>query len=328
MTALPDLRRFGALLVALGIVIALLVVASVFGDIQAYRHLWGGLRWEVVALILVLALLNHGVRYWRWERLTRRASGVDFRCARMLPVYAAGSVFIFTPARLGEAVKSVYARQYCGVSVSASLPVLLLERVGDVLVMALLAATGLLILGENANLLAGGLVLGAALLALWLWRPALRWLAGRNFIPPGWRQNLELVSVTAGASQRALLTPSSLGLNLCLGATAWILEVTIYYLSLVALGLSPAGSHYIFALAAFPLASLGGSVSFLPAGLGVTEGGLAALGLFLGGLPPETAVFAALLSRLAILGVVLLTGFAGMTWLSRLRRHDDESRAA
>jgi len=313
-------RRFGTLLFALGIIIALAVAASVSGDLQAYRHLWGGLRWEIVAVILVLALVNHGVRYWRWERLIRRASRVGFNRGAMLPVYAAGSLFIFTPARLGEAVKSVYAREHCGVPVSASVPVLVLERVADVLVMALLAGTGLLVLGERVSLVAGGVVLGAALLALVLWRPTLGWLAGRNFISASWRRNLWQVIDTAAASQRALLQPASLGLNLWLGAAAWTLEVTVYYLSLVALGLSPEVSLYIYALAAFPLASLGGSVSFLPAGLGVTEGGLAALGLFLGGLSQETAVSAALLSRVAILGVVLLTGLVALVWLQRLPR--------
>ena len=117
-------------------------------------------------------------------------------------------------------------------------------------------------------------------------------------------------------SQRSLFRPGALGINLAVGAAVWTLEVTIYYLALTALGLSPGIALYVFALAVFPLASLGGSLSFLPAGLGVTEGGLAALAVFLGGLSPETAVFSALLARAAILGVVLFTGMPALLRLA------------
>jgi len=311
------IRRFWGLLAGLGLLIALVVLASVYGDMQTYGHLWSGLRWDIVALILALAVLNHGLRYWRWERLTARVSEVKIEHRAMLPAYLAGSVFIFTPGRIGEAMKSVYAREYCGVPVSTSVPVLVLERVADVLVMTLLAGTGLLLLGERANLIAGGIVIGLALLLLVSWRPLLNWFAVRRFLPNAWRTTLAQVSATAQASQRSLLRPGSLGINLAVGAAAWTLEVTIYYLALAALGLAPGMALYIFALAVFPLASLGGSLSFLPAGLGVTEGGLAALAVFLGGVSPETAVFAALLARAAILGVVLLAGMPALLRLTR-----------
>jgi len=71
------------------------------------------------------------------------------------------------------------------------------------------------------------------------------------------------------------------------------------------------------ALAVFPLASLGGSMSFLPGGLGVTEGGITALSILLGGLPQVAVVLSALLSRLAILGVVVLAGVASVLFLRR-----------
>jgi glycosyltransferase 2 family protein len=313
----PNIRRWGGLLAGLGLLIALVVLASVFGDMQTYRHLWGGLRGDIVALIFGLAILNHGLRYWRWERLTARVATVEFKRRAMLPVYLAGSVFIFTPGRLGEAVKSVYAREYCGVPVSASVPVLVIERVADVLVMTLLAGTGLLLQGERASLMAGGIVVGVALLLLVSWRPLLGWFAARRFVTAAWRVTLTQIIDTAQASQRSLLRPSALGTNLALGTSAWMLEIMIFYLALVALGVSPGIDLYIFALAAFPLASLGGSLSFLPAGLGVTEGGLAVLAIFLGGLSPETAVFAAFLARAAILGVVLLTGLPALLRLAR-----------
>jgi len=80
-------------------------------------------------------------------------------------------------------------------------------------------------------------------------------------------------------------------------------------------------SHlFVLALAVFPLASLGGSISLLPGGLGATEGGLTALGILLGNLSVETVVLAALLSRAAILGVIVFAGIASVLFLPRVPR--------
>jgi len=69
---------------------------------------------------------------------------------------------------------------------------------------------------------------------------------------------------------------------------------------------------FLVALAVFPLASLAGSLSLVPGGLGMTEVGLVGLGVLLGGLPTEVAVLAALLSRAAILGTVVAAGLISM----------------
>ena len=96
---------------------------------------------------------------------------------------------------------------------------------------------------------------------------------------------------------------------------AWLGEVVIYFFSLAALGETVDLHLIMVALAVFPLASLGGSLSFLPAGVGVTEGSLAGLGILIGGLASETALMAALLSRVAILGFVVVAGLGAVALL-------------
>ena len=87
----------------------------------------------------------------------------------------------------------------------------------------------------------------------------------------------------ASESQRALFSSKALSVNLTLGTFAWMVEVTIYFVSLYAVGVTVDFPLFFLALAVFPLASLGGSLSFLPGGLGITEGGIVALGILLGG---------------------------------------------
>ncbi len=313
-------RRVGALLAGVGILTSILAVILVVGDLREIRILWDELRWHSLVWVVPLAVANHGLRYWRWEILLKLVASSSFKRSIAVLLFSAGSLLVFTPARVGEVAKSVYARDSFGIPMATSLPILVVERLGDAVVMALLATLGLLLIGETTNLLLACIILGAALLILVVGRPLLewgtRWKLFRLQVGSRLGQTLSL----ANASQHSLLAPRPLGVSLALGTGAWVAEVLIYFLCLSAIGV-PVDSHlFVVALAVFPLASLGGSLSFLPGGLGATEGGLTALGILLAGLSLETAILAALLSRAAILGTIVLAGIVSLLFLNRMPR--------
>jgi len=176
---------------------------------------------------------------------------------------------------------------------------------------------GLLLLGETSNLWLAVAILGVAVLAFIIAPPVLtrvtRWRVARMWANTRLGQMLSL----ANESRRTLLAPRVLGTNLALGTGAWTVEVLIYFFSLASVGATMEPHLFVLALAVFPLASLGGSLSFLPGGLGATEGGLVALAILLGGTSAEMALLAALISRVAILGVVVVAGLLSLPILHR-----------
>ena len=313
-------RRFGALFAALGLLISVIAVTFLIGDLHKVRVIWDELRWWNLLWVALLAVANHFVRYWRWNILLKRVASQDIRISTAFYLFSAGSLLIFTPARIGEVAKSIYTRDFFGIPIATSLPVLVLERLADFVVMALLASLGLLIIGDTKNLVLAFVILGVTLVVLVLWRPVVEciahWRIGRRWIDTKLGQVLSL----ANASQRSLFVPSALGISLGLGICAWMTEVVIYFFVLSAIGATADLNLFLVALAVFPLASIGGSLSFLPGGLGATEGGLVVLGVLLGGLSAETAVLAALLSRAAILGMVVIAGIVSLLFLHRVPR--------
>jgi len=265
--------------------VASLVVAVVLvGGFRETAYRLEGLRWPWLAGSAVLALVDYGLRYLRWELLLRQVARVEVRRTTGVLVYSAGSLLIFTPARLGEVAKSVYARDFLGIPIAASLPVLVAERFNDVAVMAALAGLGLVLLGETSALWLSGATLGAVLvvaaLATLLSDHWLRRLTGWWKMSTRVRTMLSL----ANQSRQLLLTPLALGTNLGLGTLAWSVQVSLYFFSVAALGMPLHPQLFVVALAVYPLASLAGALSLLPAGLLATEGGLVALGILLGGL--------------------------------------------
>ena len=306
------------LLAAAGVLAAVLAATAVLGDLRRADLTLGDLDWRWIVWTVPLAAADHGIRFLRWEMLLSTVSKTQPGLAGSGLPYLAGSLFIFTPARAGEVAKSLYARDRQGIPVPTSLPILAAERITDLGVMAGLGCIGLVLLGEPANLVEAGAVLAFTAVLLTVAGPLLDKLGGRGF---GWLRlgkRLGQMLQMADESRRDLMAPRTLARSGGLGAAAWLAEVLVYFCALAAAGLSPGWGLFVVALAVFPLASMAGSLSLLPAGLGVTEGGLVALAVLFGGADSNTAVLAALLSRAAILGVVIGAGLVAL-WLLRRR---------
>ena len=309
--------RLGALLTAIGLLSAILIVIAIVGESGELGDILGGIHWSSLIILVLLAIVNHALRYWRWELLLRRTTSGEFKRSTAILLFSAGSLLIFTPARVGEIAKSVYARDFFNIPVATSFPILVVERIADIFVMALLASLGLILLGEPFNLLLGGIILGIILAVVVFRRPLLKWGYRWSVNRFGTDSRLGQTLSLANDSQSQLTSPDALGATVALGTSAWMIEVAIFFFSLLAVGIPISVHLFTIALAVFPLASLGGSLSFLPGGLGVTEGGIVALGILLGGLSQEAIVLSALLSRLAILGVVVLAGVVSVLLLRR-----------
>ncbi|MCP4613255.1 MAG: flippase-like domain-containing protein [Planctomycetes bacterium] len=313
------LGRFGTLLAGIGICMSIVLVIAIVGDMQEISGFWGAFRWESLILIGLLAVANQGLRYWRWEILLKKvAPSAPVKRTTAMIAFGAGSLLIFTPARIGEVAKSIYAQRFFDIPVSKSVSVLIAERLADMVVMALLAILGLLLLGDFSHLVMALSLFLSAVAIFIIWGLSLKWRIISRIVRKCLGAKLDQVIHLASSSQRLILTPRIVGINLVLGGISWLTEVLIYFLSLWAIGISPDLHLFVIALAVFPLASLGGSLSFLPGGLGATEGGLVALGILLGGLAEETALVASLISRIAILGIVVLAGFASIFLLNKI----------
>lgn len=313
-------RSFWTLIAGIGFLISVVIVVLLIGDFQEFRDAWYNLHWKYLVLLALLAALNHAIRYWRWEILLKYVSAVSFRRISAVILFCAGSLLIFTPGRAGEIAKSVYAREFFGIPISKSLTVLIAERLSDVLVMALLASMGLFLIGEAPSLSIAGIIVFIILAIVILRTSILTRLAGWKVLSFMKNSGAGEFLNQAHAAQMSLLTGLRLAPNLALGFSAWLIEVTIFFLALSAFGTGTSYSLFLLALAAFPLASLAGSLSFLPGGLGVTEGGLVALGVLVGGLSKETVILAALFTRLAISGVIILAGTMSLPFLRNIPR--------
>jgi uncharacterized protein (TIRG00374 family) len=98
---------------------------------------------------------------------------------------------------------------------------------------------------------------------------------------------------------------------------AWFAECLAFFIVILGLGIPASGPLLLQATFIYAIASLLGAISFLPGGLGATEGTMAILLTELSGLEKDPAIAATLLARFATLWFAVLLGIVALLLIQR-----------
>lgn len=256
-----------------------------------------------------LSLVNYGLRVLRWD-VYLRAIAPAVPLGRQGLYYVAGFAFTVTPGKLGEAIRGLYLKQH-GVSYAQTTAVLLVERLLDLMVVALLALLWLT-RDRHGAWFAAGFFLVVAALAVLVSRPSaqarLQAAAARRSGRMARALEFLAHSLRDAAS---LLTLPRLAFGLVLGLVAWGAEGLGLYLLVKALAI-PLG--VVGSIGAYSLGVLAGAASFIPGGLGGAEAAMSLL-LTLAGASTAAALTATVICRLATLWFAVALGALAMLWL-------------
>jgi uncharacterized protein (TIRG00374 family) len=262
--------------------------------------------------ILGLVILGWLLRALRWQYYVRYLRWPVPWQASLL-AFLASFALTATPGNAGEVVKAGLLRSRYPVAMADTAGVLLVERLGDLLAVLILAAGGLTIAADARLYFAVCLVLVAGLTVFvtgdWLYRPMLT-AVGR--LPKLDRLAAKVVELLD--TGRALLKPAPFLVGLGLAIVAWACEAVAFHLILGGFGLSlPALTSFSI----YGISTVIGALSLLPGGVGGVE---AAMLLLLGarGISAGSAVAPVVLVRFSTLWLVSLLGFAFMAawWMT------------
>jgi uncharacterized protein (TIRG00374 family) len=299
----PTMRR-SWLWIAIAVVIGVAAL-SMLGDVRHLGDALAEFHWWAFVAALGLALANYGLRWVRWQIYLARQD-VHVPVASSAIVFGAGLSLSITPAKLGELLKSYLLKQMHDVPAPRTAPIVVAERVSDLVALLLLAVIGVAAYGVASSLVvaAAGLI-GVGLVLLAWPRPtrALIDLATRS---PKLR-SLRAPLHEALGNLAALCRPVPLAIATLIAVPSWACECVGFALVCNAFP----GAHVAMGLALVIYAgtTIAGALSFLPGGLGVTEGAMT-LALVSGAahFRKADAVAAALVSRLATLWFAVALG--------------------
>jgi uncharacterized protein (TIRG00374 family) len=261
--------------------------------------------------VLSLSLLNYALRFIRWEAYLRKLE-VPLARGKSLGVFLAGFLLSVTPGKAGELGKGWLVRELGGGPALRVVPAVLAERVTDLLGVLLLLACG-------APAFPGGLYLTALLLAMVAGvLLVLTWKKGADLLfrlltrLPLIGRRVPMLEHLFGLL-RSLLSPGLLLAALALSAVAWGAEGVGFWL--VVRDYAPHAS-LLAALFNYTGATVVGSLSMLPGGLGAAEGSMAAL-LHAQGLGTADANLITLVVRGATLWFAVGLGLLALPFVAR-----------
>ena len=297
--------------IALATLLGVLVFAALafYGDVEALRANLRAFRWEMLALAIALASSNYVLRFARWHYyLGRLGCVVPWRESAL--VFVSAFVMSVTPGKVGEVWKSWLLKQGFGHSIVKTAPIVVAERLTDLLALVLLTALGALSFERGVPIaIAGGATVAIVLVACAV-RSVAELILGVLARLPLVRRAVPSLR-EAYESLHVMTRPGPIALATGLAVAAWSLEVVA--LHVVIGGFSGVSLSWEATAFAYSASTIAGALAMMPGGLGVTEAGMTGLLQVLGdGMTPAVATAATMLIRLATLWWAVLVGLLAL----------------
>jgi len=305
-------RAIGAMLVAV-ILYGIFAVYRGLGPIAARLATYA---WSTFAIACALAFTNYLLRFLKWEYYLAKLDIRGIPKGESLLTFLSGFVLTVTPGKVGEVFKSLILFQTRQIPVERTAPIVVAERVTDLIgVIAMIAIGSLGFPGGLMWASIGGVLVGAILVFVaWrglsqrvvAWLPRLPAALGRigGRIAPKLSESLERL--------RELTTPKRLIWPTLLSIASWSLEGIALWVILRGFGeSSPLGLTAFF----YATATLAGAVVPVPGGLGITEKLLEQQMAHIGHVTPAAATAAMVLVRFATLWFAVGVGFGALLLL-------------
>ena len=294
-----------------GVVFGVLVYAGllIWSDAET---LAGHLRTfpaQAFVVALGLTVVNYALRFAKWEWYLRDL-GHRLPLAESANIFFAGMVMSVTPGKVGEVIKSLLLRESRDIPAAQTAPIVVAERVTDLLGMAMMAGIGVVSF-EFGRAAFAVTVVGLALAVFLLnQREWMTWaIESLDGIPVVERFQPKIAEAYDSLAQ--LVSWRILAGTTVLSALAWSFEgVALWWLIGAVDG---ADTTLLLAFFIYAIATILGSVSFLPGGLGVTEGVMVLALLRFGVMDARSqAVLVTYLIRFATLWFGVLLGLVAL----------------
>jgi len=289
-------------LITIVFAIAVYLVILLFSDLPTIIENFVNIKIEFALFGFTAAYISLLITGFRWH-LMIRGLGKTLGFKSTFLVYLCGNAFAISPGRLGEVLRSFYLKRLHGIPASETAPTIIVERFFDVLAILIIALTCGLIIGTQQEIIFIGFAVIGIFLGLIYKKNYLKKILVKTQKLP-FAKKISLTLLDSLDIMYILLKPRIFVKLFTLSVISWAVGSFVVYFSLLAFGinLDIFTSSFIHVVS-----TIVGSATFLPGGIGATEGGL--LGLFhLQGISYNDAIGPMLLIRLIILWSITIFG--------------------
>ncbi len=302
------------------VILAIVVYTAIvfLSDAKEVGNALSGISLYWIPLFLSLSLLNYLLRFCKWQYFLGRIN-VHIPWKESLAVFVAGFSMTVSPGKLGELLKCYLLKERRNIPVSRTSPVVVAERITDLISMIFIAIIGLVLVQHKGAMIAicAGIIFILATMIFLLWKKAFGFLINllcRIKPVEKHRENFEIFHMNCSS----LLDLKSLLISVPIGILSWGAEALILCLVSMSLGIEP-GLSVGLALLAHSAGTIAGAVSMIPGGLGLTEITIGAILISIMS-EPDAAVIT-LIMRFATLWFAVLLGIVVLGVIRKKNRH-------
>ncbi len=292
------------------IILGSIVFYSIFlflSDISSLESHSISFKYEYVFIILIFVVISWIPLFFRWRLLCKNLGlNIPFRVDFL--VYVAGFTLSITPAKVGELLRTQILRDKSGIQRTQTTPLIFIEKFYDLLGAIIASSIGILYFPQIGIIVLGGLILSIIIFILFSSKITFdksiiilsKFKFTKKFIEPLSKSH-EILKTSTRAK---IFTPAIILSVLYWFTISFAVLYVLKALSIDSLGFAEIASTYASSLFL-------GALSFLPGGLGITEGSFTGL-LNLQGISLSMAVVIVIIVRLFTLWFSVVIGFIAL----------------
>ena len=294
------------LLIIIG-TIALYGIFLFVPDFNLIQEKISNFKINYLPLILVIVSVSWIPLILKWHFLLRTC-GIEIPLAKSIAVFLSGMFFEITPGKIGGLMKSQILKTSSNIPRTKTAPIVLVEKVYDFIGAIVASIIGIIILGMEPYLIIIGILVLSAIFFFMYYGPASELFFNRitktKFFSK-YAKNMSEFHQTIQKSTNVKIAT----ICILLAVAYWfIVSSAVYY---VLIGFDIDALNYLKVLAIYATSTLLGALSFIPGGIGVTEGTLTGL-LTLDGIDVSTALILSVMIRLLTLWYSVFIGFIAL----------------
>ena len=291
------------------IVISIAIYAS-FLFISDYNSISENLtqfKTEYSIPILLLVASSWIPLILKWDFLLKK-NGIRIPIKKNILIWLSGSALSITPGQLGELIKSQLLKNIFNIPRSKTAPIVFVDKFYDLAGALIASIIGIIILGIDFRLIIISFIILVVILFLIYYRPLFEYFLKKitkfKFFSKYSENITDSYEIVRKSTSYKIAT-----ISILLSITYWIMISSSVYLILLAFDID--SINFLQSIATYPASVLIGVASFIPGGVGVTEGSLA--GLFvLQGVDLSLALIVSIFIRIFTLWFSVSIGFIGL----------------
>ncbi len=301
-----DNRLILTLIAAVGIYAIFLFVS----DYNIISEKISNFKINYLPLILLLATASWIPIFIKWHFLLKNCE-INIPLKKSILVFLSGPAFEITPGQIGALMKSQILKTSFNIPRTKTAPIVLVEKVYDLIGAILASIIGIIILEMEPYLIIIAILILVIIFFFVYYRPASKIFFKQITKTKFFSKYIENISESYEIVQKSTNVKDAI-ICILLAVTYWFIISAAAYYTLIAFDINIL--DYFTVLAIYVTSILLGAVSFIPAGIGVTEGTLTGL-LTLEGIDVSTALILSIMIRILTLWYSVCVGFISLKFI-------------